>query len=289
MDSLAELRDLIGRLAARGRQNPVDGVTVFSSPTPTEPLGAVTRPSVAFVAQGAKRVALADRVVEYHAGQYLVVSVDLPLVAEITDASPDAPFLAFGLTLKPALIAALLLEAPSGLGPVGDSTAMVVGEATDDILDAAIRLLRFTDDSADLSILGPGVERELHWRLMRSPLGSNVRQIGMADGRLAHVGRATRWIRDRYDRVIRIDDLADHVGTSVASLNRHFRTVTGMSPLQYQKQLRLQEARIRLIGSPRDVAGVGYGVGYDSPSQFSREYRRLFGLSPAQDAVRMLS
>jgi transcriptional regulator GlxA family with amidase domain len=136
-------------------------------------------------------------------------------------------------------------------------------------------------------VLAPGVQREIHWRLMNGPQAALVRQIGVADGGLAFVARAIAWIQDRYDQVIRIGDLADHVGLSVSSLNRHFRAVTAMSPLQYQKQLRLQKARIQLIAAPRDVAEIGHAVGYDSPSQFSREYRRMFGAPPAQDAARL--
>lgn len=136
-------------------------------------------------------------------------------------------------------------------------------------------------------MLAPAVRREIHWRLLNGPQAALVRQIGLADSQLALVARAIGWIKTRYDQVIRIDDLAGHVGMSVSSLNRHFRAVTTMSPLQYQKQLRLQKARIQLIAAPHNIAEIGYAVGYDSPSQFSREYRRMFGAPPGQDAARL--
>jgi transcriptional regulator GlxA family with amidase domain len=191
------------------------------------------------------------------------------------------------LPLQPAIIAQLLLEA----GPVGGrpdaAEGVVLSDADDDLLDAVVRLLRLVDRPDDFRMLSSAIEREIHWRLMTGPQAATVRQIGLADSRLSMVARAIRWIQAHYDRVIRIDDLADDVGMSTSSLNRHFRAVTAMSPLQYQKQLRLQKARIELMAAPHDVAAIGYAVGYDSPSQFSREYRRMFGVPPGQDAARL--
>jgi transcriptional regulator GlxA family with amidase domain len=131
------------------------------------------------------------------------------------------------------------------------------------------------------------VRREIHWRLLTGPRGSLIRQVGLADSRVAVVARAIAWIKDRYDEVIRVEDLAAEVGLSVSSLNRHFRAATSMSPVQYQKQIRLQRARIRLLANPADVAGAGHAVGYTSASQFTREYRRLFGAPPGQDVARL--
>ncbi|WP_447191534.1 AraC family transcriptional regulator N-terminal domain-containing protein [Streptosporangium sp. G12] len=292
MRHLEELRDRIARLAAGGpRPLGIEGVTVFSTGHVTEPLGTVTTPMFALVAQGAKRSVLNDRVFDYQAGQYLVVTVDLPLTSQITHATPAEPFLGFGLPLRPATIAQLLVEAGpavvrSSRAP-NDGPGVATSDADDKLLDAVVRLLRLLDEPPDIPILAPGVRREIHWRLLNGPQADLVRQIGLADSRTTLVARAIGWIRARYDEVIRIDDLADAVGMSVSSLNRHFRAVTAMSPLQYQKQLRLQQARLRLIAAPHDVAAIGYAVGYDSPSQFSREYRRMFGVPPGQDAARL--
>ena len=290
MRHMDELRSRIARLAA-GSPRPlwIEGLQVFSTGRVTEPLGTVAEPVLALIVQGAKRSALGDHIFDYHAGQYLVVTVDLPLTSQITHATPTEPFLAFGLPLQPALIAQLLIEAgPAAVRP-HDGPGLATSDADDKLLDAVVRLLRLLDEPRDVPVLAPSVRREIHWRLLNGPQAALVRQIGMTDSRLTIVARAIEWIKTHYDRVIRIDDLAGNVGVSVSSLNRHFRAVTAMSPLQYQKQLRLQKARIQLIAAPHDVAAVGYAVGYDSPSQFSREYRRMFGAPPGQDAERLQS
>ncbi|MEV4319492.1 AraC family transcriptional regulator [Actinocrispum sp. NPDC049592] len=232
-------------------------------------------------------VVLGDHVFEHKPGQISVVTVDLPLVGNIIRASRREPFLAMGLRLEPATIAQLLVD--GGPAPVRphEGPGMTVGDAGDKLLDAIVRLMRLLDEPRDFKVLAAGVRREIHWWLLNGPHGAMIRQAGMADSRLALVARAIAWIRTRYDRVIRIDDLAADIGTSVSSLNRHFRAVTAMSPLQYQKQLRLQRARMKLIAAPHDVAAIGHSVGYDNPSQFSREYRRMFGAPPGQDALRL--
>ncbi|MFI6080629.1 AraC family transcriptional regulator N-terminal domain-containing protein [Streptomyces sp. NPDC051217] len=288
MDRSDELRSRIARLAA-GSPRPVwiDGMSVFATDRVTEPLGSTTEPVFALVVQGAKRSALGEHIFDYRAGQFLVVAVDLPLTSQITRATAAEPFLAFALPLQPALIAQLLLEEGPTAARPHDGPGIATSDADDKLLDAVVRLLRLCDDPREASMLAAGVRREIHWRLLSGPQGALVRQIGLAGSRLALVTKAVEWIRTHFDRVIRIADLADEVGMSVASLNRHFRAVTAMSPLQYQKQLRLQEARIRLMAAPYDVAAVGHAVGYDSASQFSREYRRMFGAPPGQDAVRL--
>ncbi|MER6922560.1 AraC family transcriptional regulator [Streptomyces spiralis] len=288
MDHLDELRTRIARLAA-GSPRPlwIEGMSVFSTQYVTEPLGTVTEPVIALIAQGAKRTVLNDHIFEYHSGQYLVATVDLPLVSQITQAAPGEEFLAFGLPLQPAIIAQLLLEAPPTVVRPHDGPGIATSDADDKLLDAVVRLLRLLDEPRDLPVLAPSVRREIHWRLLNGPQAALVRQIGLADSRITLVARAIEWIKTHYDQVIRIGDLADEVGMSVSSLNRHFRAVTAMSPLQYQKQLRLQKARMQLIAAPYDVAAIGHAVGYDSPSQFSREYRRMFGAPPGQDAARL--
>ena len=155
------------------------------------------------------------------------------------------------------------------------------------MLDAVIRMLRLLDRPADAPVLAPLIEREILWRLLTGPHGDVVRQIGLADSGLSHITRAIGWIRDNYAEPMRIADLARLAGMSASAFHRHFRAVTTMSPLQFQKRIRLQEARSLLVAQPGDVAGVGHLVGYDSPTQFNREYRRLFGAPPGQDATRL--
>jgi AraC-like DNA-binding protein len=303
---LAELADCIARLSQTAGRHPawMPGLTLSRTSRPTEPLSDVSRPVLAMIAQGAKRTTLADQVYDYRAGQYLIATVDLPLSAQVTEATEAQPFLGLGLPLKQHLIADLLLEtgaaesatestaAGSG-GSRGvvppDGIAIVTADADDLLVDAVVRLLRLADHPEDFAVLAPAAEREIHWRLMNGPHAATVRRIAMPGSWVWFVGQAVRWLAEHFDQPIRIADLAAHVGVSVPTLNRHFRAVTAMSPLQYQKQLRLQRARVELLAAPGDVAAVGYAVGYDSPSQFSREYRRLFGAPPGQDAARLLS
>lgn len=276
---MTELADLIARHVD---QRLLPGVRLIGSSTPTEPMPAVSEAVFVLVAQGRKRTVLNDTVFEYGAGQYLVCSVDLPVTAHVV----DAPYLCLGLTLKPALIATLLLDTGTDRDRA-DVAGIAVSTAGEDLVDPVIRLLRLLDRPRDLPVLAAAIEREIHWRLITGEQGAMVRQIGLADSRLAQIGRALRWIREHYADLFRIEDAARVAGMSVTSFHRHFRAVTSMSPLQYQKQIRLQEARARLIAGPHDVAAVGFAVGYESASQFSREYRRVFGLPPGQDAARL--
>jgi transcriptional regulator GlxA family with amidase domain len=191
------------------------------------------------------------------------------------------------LVLRPAVVAELVLQAPVERSPRGGDSAMSTGEAGAELLDAVVRLLRLLDRPADAPVLAPMIEREIIWRLLTGPQGGTIRQIGLADSDLSLVSRAIGWIRDNYTEPMRIDDLARLSGMSPSAFHRHFRAVTAMSPLQFQKRIRLQEARSLLVAVPGDVAGIGHRVGYDSPSQFNREYRRMFGEPPGQDAARL--
>jgi len=253
---------------------------------PTNPLECISGPACALIVQGAKQVVLNGQVFDYRAGQYLVASVDLPVTAHVTEADPDRPYLAFTLVLKPAAIAALLLETAAQEVSPSAPPGIAVSDAPFELLDAIVRLLRIFDHPDDARVLGPGIEREILWRLITGAQGSMVRQIGLADSRLSQISRATRWIRQNYNETMRVEELARVARMSTTSFHRHFRAVTTMTPIQYQKQIRLQEARFLLRENPGDVAGVGFEVGYESPSQFSREYRRHFGISPGRDAVR---
>jgi AraC-like DNA-binding protein len=276
---LPELQRLLYRHAD---QTLLPSVVVKSSEQVTEPMPAVSDPVFALVARGRKRTILGDTCYDYGEGEYLVVSVELPVTAFVA----EAPYLVFGMRLKPALIAGLLLET-AGVRGVVETPGIAISTATDELLDPVVRLMRLLDRPDDLPVLGAAVEREIVWRLITGEQGAMVRQIGLADSRLAQIGRAIRWIRQNYADPFRVEDAARVATMSVTSFHRHFRAVTTMTPIQYQKQIRLQAARARLISEPHDVAGVGYAVGYGSPSQFSREYRRMFGAPPGADAVRL--
>jgi transcriptional regulator GlxA family with amidase domain len=189
------------------------------------------------------------------------------------------------MTLRREAIVELAMHASQSRAAGVIGTA--VGKASTKLLDAVARLLRLLDDPGDIAVLQPMIEREVLWYLLSGPQGTLLRQIGLADSRLSHVSRAMQWIRSHYSEPMRTELLEELTGMSAASLFRHFRAFTGMSPLQYQKQIRLHEARTRLVSREGEVAAVGFAVGYESPSQFSREYHRMFGLPPKADQQRL--
>jgi AraC-like DNA-binding protein len=291
--SLSELRTLIARHSPEGvHETSIPGVLVSRVSEPGPPRESTTGTVLAIIAQGGKRLAVGDRVHEYGEGQYLVASVDIPVSGQFTRATAAHPALGFALTLNPSVVADLLLspaarDLPRATRGGAPAPGVAVGDATPELLDAATRMLRLLDRPADARVLAPLIEREMHWLLMRGDQGAAVRQLGLADSGVSRVRHAARWIRDRYAETIRIDDLAASARMSTSAFHRNFQAVTALSPLQFQKQIRLQEARMRLLADPRDVAGVAYAVGYESPSQFSREYRRQFGAPPGQDAARL--
>ena len=286
----AELKALIARHARADEMTAIDGVLLSALGRPGEPKASTSGTVMALIAQGAKRLAIGDRVFDYRPGQYLVASVDLPITGHYTHASADEPALGFGLILRPSVIASLLLETAAGPEPARAAPAPAgigVAEASPEILDAVIRMVRLLDSPGDRDILAPMIEREILWRLITGPLGQSVRQIGLADSSLTYVSRAVRWISEHYDKPFRVEDLARSCGMSTSAFHRNFHAVTALSPIQFQKQIRLQKSRLLLLNGADDVATVGYRVGYDSASQFSREYRRQFGLPPGRDAARL--
>jgi AraC-like DNA-binding protein len=287
------LNQINGRIAAHARDDlstPIDGLLLAKVVTMSEePEYSLTEPLLVLMTQGGKRLLLGDQAFEYRRGQCLVVTADLPVTGHYIDITPGAPSLSLGVVLRPAAVAALLLQqstgrrTPPGPGP----TAIATGRADDDLLDVLARMLQLLDRPADAPVLAPLIEQEILWRLLTGPLGGTVRQIGLADSDLAHISRAISWIRENYAAPMAVEDLARLVGMSASTLHRRFRAVTAMSPLQFQKRIRLQHARTLLLTRPGDIAGVGHSVGYDSPSQFTREYRRLFGVPPGLHAAGM--
>ncbi|MFJ2645632.1 AraC family transcriptional regulator N-terminal domain-containing protein [Streptomyces sp. NPDC087420] len=287
---LDQLRTLLLRHARPDWTTPIDGVLISKVERSDPPSLSMSGTVLAVIAQGEKRLALGERVYDYRAGQYLVTSVDLPVTGHFAGASPEHPAVGFGLTLEPEAVAELLLRAGPGDVPRGGGSALpsiAVSDAPDQLLDAVIRLLRLIDEPRDRAVLAPLVKREILWRLITGEQGGIVRQFGLADSSLSHVARAVRWIREHYAQPFRVEDVARLAGMSVSAFYRHFQVVTAMSPIQFQKQIRLQEARLLLATHPGDVTGVGQRVGYDNSSQFSREYRRQFGAPPSQDAARL--
>ncbi|ETD79876.1 AraC family transcriptional regulator [Rhodobacter capsulatus] len=284
-DPLAPLRDAITRLwQAHGRETPLDGLYLTSVSAPAGPIHAVYRPSLCVVVQGAKISMLGDRAYRYDAGKCLIAALEVPIRAEITDATPDRPYLAFSLALDPATIADLLLD-PAEAAAIPPGPALAVHSLGAELLDPLHRLLRLCERPRDLAILAPLIRREITWLLLNGPMGPALRQIGLAGSPAARIGRAIAQIRDSFAEQLNIARLAEVAAMSPATFHRHFKAVTAMTPVQYQKQLRLQEARRLLLSDAADVARVGYAIGYESPSQFSREYRRMFGAPPGRDGV----
>jgi len=216
----------------------------------------------------------------------MLLSADLAVTGQVIEATARAPYLAVSLLIDPAVVTSLVLDTATPRSEPG-GLALGIGPLTDDLQAPLLRLLRLLDTPADIRVLAPLAERELIYRLLQGPHGGLLRQIAVADSRLSQVRRAIEWIRGDIARPLRVTALASHVGMSAATFHRHFKAVTGLSPLQYQKQIRLQEARQRLLTAPGDVTAVALGVGYESTSQFTREYGRLFGLPPAKDAARL--
>jgi AraC-like DNA-binding protein len=287
---LDEIRDRIAAHARQDMTTPIDGLLLSRMQiTAAAPEYSLTEPLLVIMAQGGKRLLLGDQMHEYRAGDCLVATANLPVTGHWIDTDGSAHAMGMGLVLRPAAIAALLLQAAPGPWPRGVPTvpAIATGKADADLLDAAARMLRLLDQPVDAPVLAPLITQEILWRVLTGPLGGTVRQIGLADSDLSHVSRAIGWIRDNYAEPMRIDTLARLSGMSVSVFHRHFRAVTAMSPLQFQKRIRLQQARSLLVAHRGDIAGVGHRVGYDSPSQFNREYRRLFGAPPGQDADRL--
>ncbi|NBZ89224.1 AraC family transcriptional regulator [Stagnihabitans tardus] len=280
--TLAPLKDVMIRLwRTHGRETPIDGLYLTMASTPSGPIHTVYRPSFCAVVQGAKTSMLADRAFRYDAGKCLIASMEVPIRAEITRATPEDPYLAFSLTLDPSVIAELLLDWPES----APAPALSVHALDPDLLEPLLRLMRLCERPKDIAILAPLIRREITWRLLQGPMGPQLRQIGLAGSPMARIGRAISHIRETFTGQLRISQLADVAGMSSATFHRHFKSMTAMTPVQYQKLLRLQEARRLLLLDQADVAGVGYAIGYESPSQFSREYRRLFGAPPGRDGL----
>ena len=282
---MSELRDLLARHCHREiTPTAVPGLTLSRADAATCLTPAIYHPLFCVVAQGRKRIFLGDQEFCYDPATYLIASMDLPVTGQVI----EAPCLGCTLTLDPGKLTALLLDiAPAATGNQTATTALEVNALEPDLLDPLLRLLRLLDRPQDIPVLAPLIEREILYRLLCGPRGTTLRQLARPDSRLSQVSRAIEAIRRRFDQPLRIGELARLTNMSATSFHRHFRAVTAMSPLQFQKQIRLQEARRRLLSQNVDAARVGFDVGYESASQFSREYRRLFGAPPRRDAAQV--
>ncbi|MBQ0958873.1 AraC family transcriptional regulator [Ideonella sp. 4Y11] len=242
-------------------------------------------PCVALIVQGRKRLSLGGAVFDYGPERYLIASMDLPVTAALLEASPERPYLAVALRLDPREIASLMLEAPPmpGQQRLDDDRALGTGAVTPALLDAFDRLLALLEQPADIAALAPLIQREIHYRLLTGDAGARLRQMATAGSPSQQIARAVALLNQRFDQPLRVDDLAREAGMGASVFHQRFKAHTAMSPLQYQKALRLSEARRLMLSDRLDAAAAAYRVGYESPSQFSREYARRFGAPPARD------
>lgn len=290
MRQVDELAALIERFAPTdgAHATPVPRLKLVRLSQPSEPVHGLHEPALCVIARGAKQVILGERIYRYDAARCLVVSLDLPVIGQVVEATPDEPYLCAKFELDPAAIGALMLEAaPLAERAVASASGMALSPMTPALLDAVVRLIGLLASPADIPVLAPLVEREILYRLLTGEQAARLRQIAVAESKLQQVNRAIGWIKRNYRRPFSIDIVAAEARMSPSALHQHFKAVTAMSPLQYQKQLRLQEARRLILSAAHDAASAGFEVGYESPSQFSREYSRLFGAPPVRDIARL--
>jgi AraC-like DNA-binding protein len=248
----------------------------------------VYNPSLCIVAQGVKEALLAQERFIYSPADYLVTSVDLPVTAQVIEASPNVPYLAFKLEFTPSQILEVLGNAEIKADSKKNAKrAMFVSPIDPSMLDAVIRLVRLLDKPKDIPVLAPLFKQEILYRVLQGPHGSKLEQMAIEGSSTNQIRNVIEHIMNHYERPFKIEELAKIANMSVSSLHRHFKEVTAMSPIQFQKQLRLQKARQLLLSESTDAADVAYKVGYESPSQFSREYSRMFGFPPKEDIKRL--
>jgi AraC-like DNA-binding protein len=289
-DTLQVAIEALAKSIARWTDKPdrimtaIPELSFFRRDEPTQTASAMYEPSICLTTQGGKRVMLGDDTYVYDAHHFLITSVDLPTVVQIIEASPDKPFLGLILKLDQREISQLMVD--SNLPPPRpqqSSRGMATGEVTVQLLTAFHRLIELLDEPRDIPILAPTIQREICYRLLVSDQGARLRQMALTGSQSQQIARAIYWLKSNFAQPLRIDSLAAQVNMSTSTFHHHFRQVTAMSPLQYQKWLRLNEARRLMLAENQDAAAAAFEVGYESPSQFSREYSRLFGGPPLRD------
>lgn len=283
---LAALASDIARSTNHGDQfkTAIPGLSLYRRESPTQPISHLYEPSICVIAQGAKRVVLGDEVYDYDSQHVLITSVDLPTIVQVTKASPDEPYLSLLLQLDRRALSQLLVESRLPAPRIPPSTrGMAIGEATLPLLAAFHRLVALLDEPLDIPILAPMIQREILYRLLMSGQGAHLRHLAVAGSQSQQIARAIGWLKRHFSEPFRVEALADEAHMSPSTFHHHFRTVTSMSPLQYQKWLRLNEARRLMLTERLDVTRAAFQVGYESPSQFSREYSRSFGAPPLRD------
>lgn len=284
---LAELRALAARAENRRTETGIPRVAMVQGVIPEHQLAAVYEPMVNLILTGSKTMTVGDRALHYDPATYFVMSVDLPAAGAVHPSDSGAPYLAVSLTIQPSVVATLLTDMPKAAGGELYSQGFSVAPVTGDLLDAWVRMLRLIDRPDEIAALAPAYEREILFRILQGPMGWMLRDIAMPGTALSRIGVVIQWIRENFAHPIRVEALAQMAALSVSAFHRHFKAVTALSPLQYQKHVRLLQARSMLIAGDGNATAVAFRVGYESPTQFSREYARQFGLPPSRDAMRL--
>lgn len=288
-ETLAELVSLTAKHCPEDGIHPtvLESLHLIRASHINEPMPVLYAPALCIIVQGSKHAILGGEVYRYDPHQYLVVSVDLPVIGQVIEATPDKPYLCLRLDLNVLQIGELMRE--TRLSPLAEEArrGLYLSRLDNDLLDPLLRLLRLLDTRQDMPVLGPLVEREIFYRLLQGEQSSRLRQIAVSDSQTQRISRVIDALKRNFSKPVRMEELAREVHMSVSGLHHNFKKVTAMSPLQYQKRLRLLEARRLLMGETGDITSVCHQVGYESPSQFSREYSRLFGLSPSRDMKRL--
>jgi len=286
--------ELIDRMATAmptdGTIEVFPGFRISRASKPSEPVRSVYEPSFCFVAQGSKRALLGGEIFRYDPRNYLIFTVDLPVAFQVEQASEKAPYLGFRLALDPALVASVVMDSEIQIKKGEASTkAMNVSSVDADLLDAAVRLVRLVETPVERKVLAPLIKKEIIYRLLIGGQGARLNHILASGGDTRRISKAIGHLREHFDEQLKMDQIARELGMSVSGFHHHFKSVTSMSPLQFQKHLRLQEARRLMLGEDMDAASAGFRVGYEDPSQFSREYKRHFGAPPHGDIVSLRS
>jgi AraC-like DNA-binding protein len=264
------------------RDTIIPNLKIIKTSVANEKIHVVYKPSLCVILQGEKDVSLADETLTYAPGEYIVVTVDLPVTGEVTEASPKKPYYCLMLELDPVMVFDILKEqVQSKIIPT--KRGIFVGKIEESMTDAFIRLLKCLKNPKDVPVLSPMIIREIVYRLLDSKHGEAVKQLGIVGSQTQRIAKVIDSIKNGYAHSLKMENLAKEAGMSLASFHKYFKEITAMSPLQFQKQLRLQEARRLLMTGDLDAGSVSYEVGYESPSQFSREYTRMFGLPPKSD------
>lgn len=288
-NQLNELRILAAKAENRRTETGIPRVAMVQGKIPEHMLAAVYDPMINLILQGSKTMTVGDQTLRYDPATYFVMSIDLPAVGAVHAAESGEPYLAVSLTLDPTVLATLLADLPKPTGRYDNEPGFSVAAVTPELMDAWVRMLQLMGNPDAIAALAPAYEREILFRVLQGPHGWMLREIAAPDTALARVNLAIQWIRRDFAEPIRVETLAQKAAMSVSAFHRHFKAVTTLSPLQYQKRVRLLQARTLMVASAKSVTAAAFEVGYESATQFTRDYARVFGLPPARDAARILS